>query len=92
MDIAREHGTPYGEIACDSAMRRGVSRSALEAAVAVMDYWPYVVRTRQAVAFADPGAESIVETLGRMLAACLGVADMETQFPVRGGKRPRPVG
>ena len=25
VDIAREHGSPYGEIACDSAIRRGVS-------------------------------------------------------------------
>ena len=27
VDIAREHGTPYGEIACDSAMRGGQPRS-----------------------------------------------------------------
>ena len=82
VDIAREHGTPYGEIACDSVLRRGVSRAALEAALAAMEHWPYVVRARDAVAFADPGAESVVETLGRLLVACLGVDDMETQFPV----------
>jgi hypothetical protein len=82
VDIAREHGTPYGEIACDSVLRRGVSRAALEGALAAMEHWPYVVRAREAVAFADPGAESIVETLGRLLVAHLGVDDMETQFPV----------
>lgn len=83
VDMAREHGTPYGEIACDAALRRGVTRAQLEAAVAVMDHWPYVERTRDAVSFADPGAESLVETLGRILVASLGMGDMETQFPAR---------
>ena len=83
VDMAREHGTPYGEIACDAVMRRGVTRAELEAAVAPMDHWPHVERTRDAVAFADPGAESLVETLGRILVTPLGMGDVETQFPVR---------
>jgi hypothetical protein len=83
VDMAREHGTPYGEIACDAAMRMGATRAELEAAVSIMDHWPYVERTRAAVAFADPGAESLVETLGRLLVAALGVDDVETQFPAR---------
>ncbi len=37
VDIAREHGSPYGEIACDAVMRRGVERAQLEGAVAPMD-------------------------------------------------------
>jgi hypothetical protein len=83
VDLAREHGMPYGEIACDAVMRRGVTRAQLEAAVATMSHWPYVGRTRAAVAFADPGADSLVETLGRLLVASLGVDDIETQFPVQ---------
>jgi hypothetical protein len=82
VDIAREHGTPYGEIACDSAMRRGVTRAALELAVEPMLFWPYSRRARAAVAFADPGAESVLETLGRLLVKALGVGDFETQFPL----------
>jgi len=82
VDIAREHGTPYGEVACDSAMRRGVTRAELEAAVAPMLYWPNTRRARAAVAFADPGAESVLETLARILVASLGVGELETQFPV----------
>ncbi len=82
VDIAREHGTPYGEIACDSAMRRGVSRSALEAAVEPMTFWPYSRRARAAVGFADPGADSVLETLGRLLVEALGVGVVDTQFPV----------
>jgi Transcriptional regulator, AbiEi antitoxin len=82
VDIAREHGTPYGEIACDSAMRRGVTRSALEAAVAPMTYWPYSRRARAAVEFADPRAESVLETLGRLLVRASGLGDVDLQFPV----------
>jgi hypothetical protein len=83
VDIAREHGTPYGEIACDSAMRRGVPRSALEAAVAPMTFWPYSRRARAAVDFADHRAESVLETLGRLLVRSLGLGDVDLQFPVR---------
>jgi hypothetical protein len=82
VDIAREHGSPYGEIACDSAMRLGVSRSALELAVEPMLFWPYSRRARAAVAFADPGAESVLETLGRLLVTALGVGEVDTQFPL----------
>jgi hypothetical protein len=84
VDIAREHGTPYGEVACDAAMRRGVSKAALEAACEPMVSWPHIVRTRGAVAFARPGVDSVVESLGRMLVEELGVdAPIEVQFPVR---------
>ncbi len=81
VDMAREHGRPYGEIACDAAMRRGITRAAMEAALALMGHWPYVGRARDAVAFADPGADSVVETCGRLLVAELGLDDVETQFP-----------
>ena len=73
VDIAREHGTPYGEVACDSALRRGVSVAALEAAVEPMRSWPHVGRTRAAIAFARHGAGSVAETLGRLLVEELGV-------------------
>jgi hypothetical protein len=87
VDIAREHGSPYGEVACDSALRKGVSRAALEAAVEPMTNWPHVTRTRAAVAFADPRSGSVVETLARELVyelrAMLGLAlQVELQFPV----------
>jgi Transcriptional regulator, AbiEi antitoxin len=84
VDIAREHGTPYGEAACDSAMRKGVSKAALEEACAPMKSWPHIVRTRQAVDFARPSTGSVAETLGRLLVCELGLeAHMEIQFPVR---------
>jgi putative AbiEi antitoxin of type IV toxin-antitoxin system len=87
VDVAREHGRPYGEVACDSAMRRGVSRAALEAALEPMRSWPHVNRARDAVGFADPRAASVAESLGRDLVrelmGMLGItAHLELQFPV----------
>jgi Transcriptional regulator, AbiEi antitoxin len=83
VDIARELGSPYGEIACDAALRRGVPRSALEAAVAPMTNWPHVRRTREAVAFADRRAASLVETMGRLLVTALQLGPIDLQFPAR---------
>jgi hypothetical protein len=83
VDIAREHGPPYGEVACDSAMRLGVTRKELDEALVPMAYWPHVRTAREAAAFADPGAQSVAETLGRLLVVeALGDQDLETQFPV----------
>jgi hypothetical protein len=83
VDIARELGPPYGEIACDAAMRRGSSRAQLHEAMSVMEYWPYMRRTRHAVDFADPGAETLLETMARIIVAELGLGPIETQFPLR---------
>jgi hypothetical protein len=83
VDIAREHGEPYGEIACDAAMRHGVTREQLRAACEPMFCWPHIKRTRRAVEFADPGAQTAIETLGRLLVEELGVGQVDTQFPMR---------
>lgn len=83
VDIAREHGSPYGEVACDAAMRKGVTRAQLIAAYEIMTCWPYVTRVRAAVDYADPRAESVAETLGRLLVDGLGLGDVDPQFPVR---------
>lgn len=83
VDIAREHGEPYGEIACDSALRLGVTKGALRDACAPMTSWPHILRTRRAVEFARPGAQTPIETLGRILVEELGVGETDLQFPVR---------
>jgi hypothetical protein len=89
-DIAREHGEPYGEIACDAAMRHGVTRAQLEAACEPMKSWQHIRRVRRAVEFANPGAQNLAETLGRLLVAELGLTgEMETQFPARVGTEGR---
>ncbi|WGY02724.1 hypothetical protein QI633_02955 [Nocardioides sp. QY071] len=83
VDVAREHGFRHGLVACDAAMRRGVSRAEFWSAVEIMTNWPGVKDARLAVALADPGAESVLETLARELVIESGIGDPETQFPVR---------
>ncbi|WP_435770567.1 type IV toxin-antitoxin system AbiEi family antitoxin domain-containing protein [Nocardioides sp. SYSU DS0651] len=83
VDIARERGVVDGVVACDAAMQRGVTRAELEAAYAVMANWPGVRAAREAVALADDGAESVHESLTRLLVLEAGIGTPETQFPVR---------
>lgn len=81
-DLAREHGYRAGLVAADGAMQLGVSRAELEAAAAAMAGWPESLTVNAVVADADPGAESVAETLGRELLMECGL-EPETQFPVR---------
>lgn len=87
IDVAREFGFEDGVVACDAALQRGVRREDLELAVAVMAYWPYVAQARAAVAAADAGAQSIGETLTRLVVVSLGLGTPETQFELRDGNR-----
>ena len=82
-DLAREHGFRAGLVAADGAMQLGVPRSALRDAAARMTGWPYSLTVRAVVKAADPGAESVGETLARELAIEGGFGSLvETQFPV----------
>lgn len=83
VDMGREHGFRHGLVACDAVMRRGVTRAELEAALEVMVCWPGRRAARQAVALADPGAESVLETLARELVLEAGLGEPQTQLPVR---------
>ena len=83
LDLGREHGFVAGVVACDGAMRRGVTRDQLEAQLATMTCWPGITASREAVCYADPGAESMGESLSRLLLDELGLGVVETQFPVR---------
>lgn len=83
VDIARERGVLHGVVACDAAMQRGVTKSEFEAAYSIMAHWTGVRAARQAVVLADAGAESVHESLTRMLAGAAGLGPSDTQFPVR---------
>lgn len=82
IDLGREHGEWAGVVACDSAMRHGVTRSALIEAHLPMDHWPHITKARAAVDFADPRAENAAESLSRILVAELGIGEPDAQFPV----------
>jgi hypothetical protein len=80
VDIAREHGFAEGVVACDSALRLGVPRSALHKAYEPMWCWRHVTVVRAAVELADGRAESVGESLLRILVAELGVGPVQPQF------------
>lgn len=83
VDLAREHGYRAGLVAADGAMQLGVSRAELAAAASEMAGWPFSLTVNAVVEDADPGAESVIETLARELVIEAGLAPVETQFPVR---------
>ncbi len=87
VDIAREHGLQHGVVACDSALRAGVPRARLERAYAPMRNWPGVTAARAAVELADAGAESVGESLARLLVWELGIGRPQTQFGLTDGHR-----
>ena len=83
-DMAREYGIQGGLPTFDAAMRAGVTRAQFFAALEDMAGWPDVLAPRACVDLADPGAESVAETLGRILVMEVVGSDVEieTQFPV----------
>lgn len=83
-DIAREVGYQQGVVAADSAMRAGATREELDAVAESMTSWPNVTIVRDAFASAVAEADSIGETLSRLvvgdLGAELGLGVPEVQF------------
>jgi len=91
VDIGREFGFEDGVIAADAALRLGATKAEMQRVLAGMTCWPGIVASRQAVAFADPGAENLAESLMRIMVAELDLGEnIETQFLVaEGGRRAR---
>jgi hypothetical protein len=82
LDLAREHGYIAGVAACDAVLQRGVEIAELEEHLALMWSWPGVRTARAAVDAADPGAESLGESLLRVVLEELDLGPIQTQFPV----------
>jgi hypothetical protein len=82
VDLAREHGEMAGVAACDWALRNGTSRAELIEAYLPMEHWTGVPDARSAVDLADPRAENLAESLGRMLVRELDIGTPDPQFPV----------
>ncbi|GGR60668.1 hypothetical protein J2S40_004456 [Nocardioides luteus] len=87
VDIAREHGRPYGVVAMDSARRMGVSVDDLWEVLHHMQHWPNRRLVKEAIALSDAGAESIGESLTRDVLEELGMTGIETQFEITDGVR-----
>lgn len=87
LDVAREEGYVPGLVVADQALRAGATREQLARVVRGMKWWPGVTRARPVAADADPGAESVGETLARSLVTELGYGRPQTQFRVDDGDR-----
>ena len=87
VDIAREHGRPYGVVAVDSARRMGVSLDELWAVLDHMEHWPNRRLAREAIELSYAGAESVGESLTRDVLEELGLTGIETQFEITDGVR-----
>ena len=87
LDMAREHGLVAGVACCDRALRLGTTRAELDAARAAMWCWPGSSIMDLSLDLADPGAESWLESAGRVLVHSLGAGRPETQFGLTDGHR-----
>lgn len=85
--IAREYGLEDGVIVGDEVLRLGGSRTQMTGVLGQMRSWPYVTTAREAVALADPGAENMAESLGRLLVCELGFGVPATQVLIEDGRR-----
>lgn len=87
VDIAREHGRPYGVVAMDSARQMGVSVSELHEVLENMQHWPNRRQAQAAIDLSDAGAESVGESLTRDVLEEMGLTGIETQFEITDGVR-----
>jgi hypothetical protein len=87
LDMAREHGLASGVACCDAALRLGATRSQLQTARDAMWCWPGSRVMDASIAMADPGAESWLESVGRVLVTRLGIGRPQTQFGLTDGRR-----
>ena len=87
VDVAREHGHPFGLVAFDSYLHDGGSRAEVEEVIGDMSCWPGITVVRAEWDLSDAGAESVGESLARDLVTELGLGRPETQFGLTDGRR-----
>lgn len=87
LDMGREHGLLACLAACDAVMARGVSRGELTRTLARMWCWPHSTVMREAIELADGGAESWLESEGRLFVHGLGIGRPRTQLGLTDGTR-----
>lgn len=87
LDLGREHGLLAGVAACDAVMARGVTRGQLYETLSRMWCWPQSTVMREAIELADGGAESWLESEGRLFVHGLGIGRPRTQLGLTDGTR-----
>lgn len=85
VDLARSLPFMAAVVVTDSALHADlVSRPGLMKVVTECAGWPGVSRAGQAIAFADPRAESVLESCGRVIIHEHGLEPPEPQVTIRG--------
>jgi hypothetical protein len=82
VDLAREAPFEQAVVCADAALRAGLQRPALDAALRRARGWPGVPAARRAVAFARAGSESVGESRSRVAIALAGLPAPALQWPV----------
>lgn len=81
-DLARTLPREWGVIVCDAALRSGLSRPELAAALGRHTRLRGIVRARTVVKFADGRSESPAESMSRATMSRAGIDDPELQFEI----------
>ncbi len=87
VDLARELPLREAVVTVDHALAVAVTRAALDAAVESQAGWPGINRAREAVAFGDPRAESVLESVARAVFAEHGLPSPVLQARFWDGSR-----
>jgi hypothetical protein len=82
VDVAREAPFEQAVVCADAALRAGLERPALDAALRRARGWPGVPAARRAAAFAQKGSESVGESRSRVAIALAGLPAPTLQWPV----------
>jgi hypothetical protein len=85
LDIGREHGFEDGVVAGDAALRLGATPEDLGRSLGCMTNWRGVTAARAAAAVADGGAQTIGESLLRIMVLELQLGVPETQYVIEEG-------
>lgn len=86
-DIARYLGHPYGVVAANAALQMGATLDDLWTVADRMVSWPHINQLRAALDLADPGSETVGETLAAQLVIELGHGRPQHQFGLTDGQR-----
>jgi hypothetical protein len=85
VDIGRESGFEDGLVAADAAKRLGALDEELAETLSGMSCWPGNTRARAAVELSDKGAQTIGESLLRLVVLELDIGRPQTQYEVVDG-------
>lgn len=82
LDIAREASLAQGVVVADAVLRNGATREQLDEVLDFCRDWPGARLAAHVAGFARPGAESVGESLARVVMAAEGLPEPQLQVEV----------